>query len=275
MRLMLQNRTVQVVLAVLALTLVLGACVLGPILYNPGFGASDETAELTIAAASNLIPAFERIGADFEDEFNAELDFTFGSTSQLAGQIESGAPVDVFAAADVATIDHLDESDWLISDTIETYARGRIVLWTPEDGDVRIDTIDELTQNDIQRIAIANPDHAPYGVAAREALQQSGLWDELEPKIVPSASVRAALQTAETGNVDVAIVALSLAMESEEGRWTLIPDDLHEPIDQAIAVVVRTSHEDAARTFVEFVTGPAGQAILQEYGYESPEEADD
>lgn len=268
---MLQRPGVRIALAILVLALFLGACVLGPIFYDFGFGASDETAELTVAAASNVIPAFERIAGEFEDQYNAEIDLTFGSTSQLAGQVESGAPIDIFVSADLATIERLDEGSWLISDTIETYARGRIVLWMPENSDLRIDSIDQLTGHDIQRIAIGNPEHAPYGVAAREALQQSGLWDELEAKLVPSQSVRAALQTAETGNVDVAIVALSLALESDDGHWSMIPDDLHQPIDQAMAVGVRTSHEDAARTFVEFVTGPAGQAILEDYGYTIPD----
>jgi molybdate transport system substrate-binding protein len=267
---MLQNPIVRIILAILVLTVFLGACVLGPMFYDLGFGASEETAELTVAASSNVIPAFEEIADEFEEQYNAEVDFTFGSTSQLAGQIESGAPIDIFAAADTATIEHLDESNWIISDTITPYAEGRLVLWMPNDADLRIDSIEELASEDVRRIAIGNPDYAPYGVAAREALQSAGLWDRLEPNIVPSQSVRAALQSAETGNVDVAIVALSLAVESDGGYWVEIPRDLHEPIVQSMAVTVRNDHEDAARTFVEFVTGPEGWAILERYEFEIP-----
>lgn len=269
---MLQRPIIRLILAILVLTVFLGACVLGPMFYDFGLGASDDTAELTVAVAANVLPAFERIANEFEEGFNAEVSLTSGSTEQLAQQIESGAPVDVFVSADVATVERLDEARWIVDDTIMTYARGALVLWTRSDSDLEIDSLDDLSADGIERIAIANPDYAPYGVAAREALQTASLWEDLEERIIPLPNVRVALETAATGNADVAIVALSLAAEIENGRWTEVPDDLYTPINQAMAVVVRTTHEDAARTFLEFVNGPEGRAILTEYGFTFPDE---
>ncbi len=265
---MLQKPIVRIVLAILVLTVFLGACVLGPMFYDFSFGASDDTAELTVAVSASVLPVFERIADAFEDQYNAEVSLTSGSTEQLAQQIESGAPVDLFVSADVETIERLDESRWIVSDSISFYARGSLALWTRDDSDLEITSLDDLTQSDIQRIAIANPDYAPYGAAAREALQSVGLWDELEDRIILTQNVRAAQETAATGNADVAIVAVSLAIEAGEGNWVVVPEELYESIDQSMAVVVRTTHEDAARTFIEFTTGPEGRALLEEVGFD-------
>ena len=121
----------------------------------------------------------------------------------------------------------------------------------------------------MKRIAIANPDHAPYGLAAQQALQKAGLWDEVKSKLVYGDNIRQTLQYAETGNVDVAIVALSLSQQSK-GRWVLIPEDLHQPIDQGLAVIKTTKNETAARAFASFITGPRGREILGKYGFAFP-----
>ena len=120
-----------------------------------------------------------------------------------------------------------------------------------------------------QRIAIANPDHAPYGLAARQALETAGIWERVKPKLVYGDNIRQTLQYAETGNVEVAIVALSLSMQSR-GRWTLIPEELHKPIDQGLAIIKTTKNEPAARAFAAFVNGPQGRAIMQKYGFTFP-----
>ncbi len=129
----------------------------------------------------------------------------------------------------------------------------------------------DLAQPAVRRIAIANPDHAPYGIAAREALQSAGLWDALQPKLILGENVRQTLQYAETGDVDVAIAALSLSRQ-EQGRWALVPEALHAPIDQALAVVAGSRHEAAARAFAAYVNSPAGRAIMQRYGFVLPGE---
>ena len=225
--------------------------------------ASDE---LTVAAASDLTPAFEEIGREFEAANKTKVVFMFGSTGLLTKQIENGAPVDLFAAANVSYVDQLDQKGLIIPDSKAVYARGRITLWTSDTSDIRLQGIADLARPEVMRIAIANPDHAPYGLAAKQALESAGIWDRIQPKLVYGDNIRQTLQYAETGNVDVAIVSLSLSNESH-GRWTLIPEQLHQPIDQGLGIIKTTKNEKAARAFAAFLTGPQGQAIMKKYGF--------
>jgi molybdate transport system substrate-binding protein len=223
--------------------------------------------EIHVAAASDLIPPFEEIGKEFEATTKTKVIFSFGSTGLLTRQIENGAPMDLFAAASVDFIDQLEQKGLIVSDTKAVYARGRITLWTNKDSKLRIEKIDDLKTDEVRRIAIANPDHAPYGMAAREAMQAAGIWDVVKSKLVYGDNIRQTLQFAETGNVDVAVVALSLSKQSD-GRWVLIPQDLHKPINQGLAVIKSTKQEKSAREFAAFITGPRGRSILAKYGFE-------
>ncbi len=228
---------------------------------------------LLVAAASDLIPAFEELGALFTAQTGVAVVFNFGSTGQLAQQIEQGAPVDVFAAANVSFINTLQSAGLVLEDSIMTYAFGRLTLWTRSDSPVQITTLEDLIQLDIQRIAIANPEHAPYGIAAREALQSAGVWEAVQPQLIFGENIAQTLQYAETGNVDVALVALSLSIAAgESGRWVLIPDTLHNPLQQTLAVIKGTQHEAAARQFALFVNSDAGRAVMQRFGFILPDE---
>ncbi len=222
--------------------------------------------ELTIAAASDLTPAFEELGRAFEAAHKTKVVFVFGSTGLLTRQIENGAPMDLFAAANVSFIDELDRQGLLIPGTKQIYARGRITFWTPPDSTLRLDNIADLARPEVTRIAIANPDHAPYGLATKQALESAGIWDRVQPKLVYGDNVRQTLQYAQTGNVEVAIVALSLSIGSN-GRWTLIPEELHQPLLQALAIVKTTQKEPAARAFAAYDASPEGQAIMKKYGF--------
>lgn len=226
-------------------------------------------AELTVAAASDLTPAFEEIGREFEASLKTKVVFVFGSTGLLTRQIENGAPFDVFAAANVSYIDQLEQKGLIVPGTKRIYARGRITMWTTVNSAVKIEKIQDLTLADVQRIAIANPDHAPYGQAAREALEQAGIWETVRPKLVYGDNIRQTLQFAETENVEVAIMALSLSVQSK-GRWTLIPEELHKPLDQGMAVIKSTKNEQAARAFSDFVNGEKGRDIMKKYGFQFP-----
>src|SRR5215204_1298154 len=221
--------------------------------------------ELTVAAAADLTPAFEELGREFESSHKTKVIFVFGSTGMLTRQIENGAPVDLFAAANVSYIDQLEQKGLIVPSTNTIYARGRIVLWTPTESTLRLEGIADLARPEVTRIAIANPDHAPYGLAARQALQSAGVWERVQPKLVYGDNIRQTIQYAQTGNVEVAIVALSLSIQSN-GRWTLIPEELHQPIDQGLAVVKSTNKEQAARAFANFISSPQGKAIMKKYG---------
>ena len=225
--------------------------------------------ELTVAAASDLTEAFEEIGREFESSQKMKVVFVFGSTGLLTKQLENGAPMDMFAAANVSYIDELEQKGLIVPGSKMTYARGRITMWTSDGSNLRLENITDLARPEVQRIAIANPDHAPYGLAARQALESAGIWDRVKPKLVYGDNIRQTLQYAETGNVDVAIVALSLSVQSH-GRWTLIPEELHKPIDQGLAIMKHTKNEPAARDFASFVVGSQGRAILEKYGFTFP-----
>jgi molybdate transport system substrate-binding protein len=230
---------------------------------------NNQSPEITVAAASDLTAAFEEIGREFEASQKIHVVFVFGSTGMLTKQIENGAPMDLFAAANVSYIDQLEQKSLIVPGTKAIYARGRITLWTTADSPLKIEKVADLARPEIKRVAIANPDHAPYGLAAREALQRAGVWDAVKPKLVYADNIRQTLQYAETGNVEVAIVALSLSQESH-GRWSLVPEELHQPIDQGLAVIKSTHDEASARAFASFVTGPEGKAILGKYGFAFP-----
>src|SRR5215217_9479014 len=222
--------------------------------------------ELTVAAAADLTPVFEELGHEFESATKTKVVFVFGSTGMLTRQIENGAPFDLFAAANISYIDQLEQKGLIIPDSKAIYARGRITLWTTNESPVRFQGIADLARPEIQRIAIANPDHAPYGLAAKQALQSAGVWDRVQPKLVYGDNIRQTLQYAKTGNVEVSIVALTLSLNSN-GRWTLIPEELHQPIDQGLAIMKTTGNEPAARAFAAFINSPQGKATMKKYGF--------
>ena len=225
--------------------------------------------ELHVAAASDLIPAFEEIGREFEKSHKAKVVFSFGSTGLLTRQIENGAPMDVFAAANIGFVEQLEQRGLILPDTKAIYARGRITIWTNKGNSLKLEKIGDLTREDVKRIAIANPDYAPYGMAAREAFQTAGIWDAVKPKLVYGENIRQTLQFSETGNVEVAVVSLSLSSKSD-GRWVLIPEELHKPINQGLAVIKDTKNEQLAREFALFITSANGQEILGRFGFEKP-----
>ncbi|MGD9712752.1 MAG: molybdate ABC transporter substrate-binding protein [Thermomicrobiales bacterium] len=235
-------------------------------------GAAREQPTLTVAAAADLTIAFEEIGKRFEDETGVRIDFMFGSTGQITQQIQAGAPVDVFAAASVSYIDQLREQGLILEDTQALYARGQIVIWARSDSDIVITSLDQLTDDAIERVAIANPDHAPYGAAARDALISAGVWEQIQDKLILGENISDTLRYGTTGNVDVAIVALSLAIPSD-GQWTIVPQEHYPPIDQALAVIAETDHEEEARAFALFVNSEAGREIMREFGFLLPGES--
>ena len=226
---------------------------------------------LTVSAASDLTPAFEELGKLFTNDTGIKVTFNFGSTGQLTQQIEQGAPVDILAAANVSFVEELERQNLILSDTKTLYAQGRITLWTRSDSSLKPDRVEDLAKPEVRRIAIANPEHAPYGDAARQALESAGIWDRVSSRLVFGENVSQTLQYAETGNVDAAIVALSLSVSSK-GRWVLIPDQLHKPLNQALAVIRSTRHEAEARRFANFINSAQGRPIMRKYGFILPGE---
>jgi len=225
----------------------------------------------TIAAAADLQFSFTEIGRKFERRTGQKVVFSFGSTGNLARQIENGAPFDLFAAANEQFVERLESKGLLAPDTRRLYAIGRIVLANNRRSGVTPRDLSDLLDPRIKKIAIANPEHAPYGFAAREALIKAGLWERLQPKLVLGENIRQALQFIQTGNAEAGIIALSVAAVPEI-HHTLIDSRMHSPLRQALAIVKGTPHEETARRFIQFVNGPEGRPVMKRHGFQPPPE---
>jgi len=254
-------------------SILLGALLLTAACDKPGGGSGTRTPDrpIRVAAAADLGFAFKDLGAAYEKKTGQKVDFSFGSTGLLAKQIAEGAPFDVFAAANVSFVDEAIKSGQCLADTKERYAQGRIVVWTKDKTD-KPPTLADLGQGRFAKIGVANPEHAPYGRAAREALMATGQWDAVKPKAVYGENVQQTLVYAQTGNADASIVALSLATVSG-GSYSPIDPALHAPLDQALVVCKGGGHADRARGFVAFVGSPEGRAIMSRYGFLLPGES--
>ncbi len=222
--------------------------------------------EITVAAAANLTDAFSELAKQFTAESGVRVVFSFGATADLARQIENGAPFDVYAAADVEHIDGLENKGLLAPGTRAIYARGTLVLWVPPGKVLNITRIEDLSRSEIDRIAIAKPELAPYGKAAVEALTALNIWQQVESKVVYAQNVSQTKQFAATGNAEVAFLPLAL-VKPNEGRYIEVDERLHQPIDQALAVVKASTNQDSARRFTDFVLSEKGQRILEQFGY--------
>ncbi|MFS8066476.1 MAG: molybdate ABC transporter substrate-binding protein [Byssovorax sp.] len=230
---------------------------------------------LKVAAASDLAFAFKDVGAAFEQATGTPVTFSFGSTGLLARQIAEGAPFDVFAAANVSFADDVVKQGACFADSKAIYGRGRVALWSRR-GAPLPRTLDDLREASYVKIAIANPEHAPYGKAAKEALIKAGVWDAIEDRLVYGENIQQTLQFAQSGNADVALVALALALVTD-GGFTAVDPALHAPLDQALVVCKglggKALREPTARQFTAFVNSDAGRAIMKRYGFLLPGES--
>jgi len=224
---------------------------------------------ITVYAAADLGLAFPEIASLFEAERGVAVNLVFGSSGNLALQIQNGAPADVFFAANVAYVDQLIARGVVVRGTKTRYARGQIVVAVPRGSAIAAPSLRNLLGAEIRRIAIANPDHAPYGIAAREALQSAGMWDTLQPKLVLGDNIRQTLQYVQSGAVDAGIVSRSVA-NVPEIRFAPIPDSLYQPIDQATAVIRGSRLARLGADFIAFVTGPTGWNVMERDGFTRP-----
>jgi molybdate transport system substrate-binding protein len=227
-------------------------------------GCAPPQNRLTVAAASNLTGVFGEIGREFRARTGIEVIYSFGSTAHLAIQIEHGAPFDVFVAADVENIDALKRKNLLLPGSRAIYGRGRLALWLPP-ARLPLARLEDVAS--LRQIAVANPSLAPYGAAAVETLQRLGLWQTVRDRIVYAANIVAARQYAESGNADAAFTAYSLVLNSG-GKTIVVPEELHTPLEQGIAILRTSKRQKEARQFLTFVLGEQGRAFLQRYGYE-------
>lgn len=228
-----------------------------------------------IAAASDLQFALEDIAARFRTYSRKELRLSFGSSGNYFRQIEQGAPFQLFLSADEDFVFRLHQTG-KTEDRGLLYATGRIVLFAPGGSPLNLDPRmaglkAELAANRISRFAIANPEHAPYGRAAEQALRKLGLWEGLQGKLVLGENVSQAAQFATSGSVQGGIFAYSLALSpsvSKLGSYVLLPEDLHQPLRQRMVLVKGAG--ETARAFYVYLQQPAARKILEQYGFVLP-----
>lgn len=231
--------------------------------------------KITIAAASDLKFAMDEIVSTFKQANpDDQIDVAYGSSGNFNTQIQQGAPFDLFFSADIGFSRELVKNG-LAASEVKPYALGRIVLWSASLDATKM-TLASLTDPSITRIAIANPKHAPYGKRAEEALHASGLWETIEPKLVYGENIVQTTQFVQTGNAQIGIIALSLAgnpeLAQKSGYW-LIPDNLHEPLEQGFIITKRAENNALAKRFADYMLSGPVRLVMTKYGFILPGEA--
>ena len=231
--------------------------------------------KITIAAAADLKFAMDEIVASFK-QTNAEddVEVIYGSSGKFHTQIRQGAPYDLYFSADIAFPRALGQAG-LAASEVKPYAFGRIVLWSAG-MDASKMTLESLLDEKVTRIAIANPRHAPYGKRAEEALRAARLWEKVEPKLVYGENIAHTAQFVQSGNAQVGIIALALAVNPElsgKGGYWLISDELHEPLEQGFIITKRAAGNVLAQRFADYMGSNPARAVMRKYGFVLPGEA--
>lgn len=233
-------------------------------------GAAESAERARIAVAANFAEALERLRPGFEQATGHRLELVTGSTGKLYAQISNGAPFDVLLAADQARPERLEREGLAVPGTRFTYAVGRLVLWSPNADVVAGDGAALLRQGAYRRLAMANPDLAPYGLAAREALQTLGIYESLRGRIVLGESVGQAYAMVATGNAELGLVALAQlhGERAVAGSHWLVPQNLHGPIRQDAVLLTRAESNSAARDFLAHLRSEAAAEVLHAFGFD-------
>ena len=226
-------------------------------------------AEVRVAVAANFAAPMARIAESFRAATGHELKLASGATGKFYAQIVNGAPFEVLLAADAETPRRLLAEGHGVPGSAFTYAIGRLVLWSPQPG--RVDGQGKVLANPaIRRVAIANPEVAPYGAAAMEVLQARGLVALLQPKLATAQSIAQAHQFVASGNADIGFVALSQVMKPGEplqGSQWLVPAELHRPIRQDALLLKKGADNPGARALMEYLRGDTARRLIAAYGY--------
>jgi len=231
--------------------------------------------EITVAAAADLQFAFQDVAARFEKQTGAHVKLIFGSSGNFFAQLQNGAPFDVFFSADIGYPQKLEAAGLTKPGTLYRYATGKIVLWVPKDSPLEVGRgLAVLLDPNVHKIAIANPEHAPYGRAAVAALKSEKLYDRLSSKFVLGENISQTATFVVSGSADAGIIALSLALApsmKEKGKYFEIPSADYPAIEQAAVVMKSSPQKATAEKFVNFLKQPAIVELLKSYGFSVPE----
>jgi molybdate transport system substrate-binding protein len=233
--------------------------------------------EINVAAAADLSAALQEIGAAYEKRTGVVVKLSFGSSGALTQQIQNGAPFDVFFSADMDYPRQLIAAGLADGSTLYRYAVGHLVLWVPKDSplDVEHKGMDVLLDPSVKKIAMANPQHAPYGRAAAATLQHYGLYEKVSARLVLGENVSQAAQFVESGNAQAGFVALAHAEAPAmqgKGKYWVVPAEAHPQLDQGVVLILHSVHQKDAQAFLEFLKTEEAADRLRRYGFVSPDQ---
>jgi len=232
------------------------------------FRASAENRDLTVFAAASLSDALKELGHNFETQHGGHVQFNLAGSNQLARQIKEGAPADVFFSADEAKMDELAQAGLIEDDTRHTLLSNTLVVIVNAKSPALLNRIDDLGGPTISKIALAQTDTVPAGIYSKKFLTRIGLWKSVQPKVVETENVRAALSAVATDNVDAAIVYKTDALISKDVHVALeVPADVGPKISYPVAAVKRAPHENAAQEFVKYLESSEALQVFQRYGF--------
>jgi molybdate transport system substrate-binding protein len=230
--------------------------------------------DLSVAAASDLQSALPAIAAAFEKDTGRKVALTFGSSGNFFTQVQNGAPFDVFLSADIDYPRRLEASGHVVRGTVTKYATGRLVLWSRQDSGLDLTRgLALLDDSRVRHVAIANPEHAPYGRAAVAALRHERLYDRVQKKLVMGENISQAAQFARSANAEAGLIALSLALSpalKTSGAYVVIPEAWYPPIEQAAATLTSSKRQPLARQFLDYLTSATAVRVLRSYGFATP-----
>jgi molybdate transport system substrate-binding protein len=224
---------------------------------------------VNVAVAANFTEAARELARTFRENTGHEAILSFGSSGQLYTQIRESAPFEVFLSADEERPKKLVDEGYGVAEQTFTYAIGRLVLWSRKSGFVKNDEI--LKKGNFEKLAIANPDAAPYGAAAIEVMKKLNLYNRLQPRIVEGNSIAQVFQFANTDNAELAFVALSQIQNLKLGSWWIVPEKYHRPIRQNAVLLKSGEKNTAAQAFIAFLRSSISRSIIQKFGYETGE----
>jgi molybdate transport system substrate-binding protein len=232
--------------------------------------------EITVAAAADLQFVMQDVAVRFQSETGKSVKMIYGSSGNFAQQLQNGAPFDMFFSANLDYPKQLEAAGLTEPDTFYQYAIGKIVVWVPNDSKLNISSgLKALLDPSIKKIAIANPQHAPYGKAAVAAMQKENIYDQVKNKFVLGENISQTASFVASGSADVGIVALSLALSpnmKDKGRYTEVPAGDYPPIEQACVIIRSSKNKAIAEQFQNFVQSSMIRELFQKYGFAIPKQ---